>query len=257
LGAPLHPVTAIHVVIHYVFPLAAVRARRSAILRDDWARRLDEHQHCGFDSTRAPESGILCVACSQSKRGRAVQEVSSSEPTFPMILQLRDGREVTVRPIRPEDKEELHAAVLSLSPDSRYSRFMAPKRELSSKTLDAATNPNRAQEFALVAFDGKSADTIVAGARYASTAGSETCEFAVTITDQWQGAGLARRLMEIIMQVAARAGYETMEGFVLATNRSMRGLAQRLGFSDKACPDERGVRLVTRSLQPREESKPQ
>ena len=174
-----------------------------------------------------------------------------------MILQLRDGREVTVRPIRPEDKEGLHAAVLSLSPESRYSRFMAPKRELSSKTLDAATNPNRAQEFALVAVDGKSDDFIVAGARYASAAGSDTCEFAITITDQWQGVGLARRLMEIIMDAAARAGYATMEGFVLATNRSMRGLAKRLGYSDKASPGEHGVRLVTRSLQSREESKPQ
>ena len=186
-----------------------------------------------------------------------MQAASSLEPTFPMSVQLRDGREVTVRPIRPDDREELHAAVLSLSPDSRYSRFMAPKRELSSKTLDAATNPNRAHEFALVAVDGQSEDSIVAGARYASAAESDTCEFAVTITDQWQGAGLARRLMEIIMQVAAHAGYQTMEGYVLATNRSMRGLAKRLGFTDKACPGEHGVRLVACSLQLREKSTPQ
>jgi RimJ/RimL family protein N-acetyltransferase len=169
-------------------------------------------------------------------------------PSFPMSVKLRDDREVTVRPIRPEDREGLHAAVLSLSMDSRYTRFMAPKRQLSSKTLDAATSPKPDQEFALVAVDGRESGPIVAGARYASAPGSDTCEFAVTITDQWQSVGLARRLMEVLMQVAAQDGFQTMEGFVLKTNSSMRGLAKRLGFDDKSCPDDPTVRIVTRKL---------
>jgi RimJ/RimL family protein N-acetyltransferase len=165
-----------------------------------------------------------------------------------MNMTLRDGRAVSVRPIRPEDRDGLHAAVLSLSADARYTRFMAPKRELSSKTLDAATSPKPDQEFALVAVDGGEGGAIVAGARYASAPESEVCEFAVTIADQWQGIGLARRLMEILMQVAAQDGFKTIEGFVLATNSSMRGLARRLGFDDKSCPDDRTVRIVTRKL---------
>ncbi|HTT12840.1 MAG TPA: GNAT family N-acetyltransferase [Burkholderiaceae bacterium] len=165
-----------------------------------------------------------------------------------MGLGLRDGRKVTVRPIRPQDREGLHAAVLNLSADARYTRFMAPKRELSSKTLDAATSPRPDQEFALVAVNGGDDGPIVAGARYASAPGSDSCEFAVTITDEWQGVGLARRLMEILMEVARHDGFLTMEGFVLASNSAMRGLAKRLGFDDKSCPDDRSVRIVTRKL---------
>ena len=165
-----------------------------------------------------------------------------------MSVKLGDGGEATVRPIRPEDREGLHAAVLSLSADSRYTRFMAAKRELSNKTLDAATSPKADQEFALVAVDGGESGPIVAGARYASAPGSDTCEFAVTITDKWQGVGLARRLMEILMQVAAQDGFLMMEGFVLTTNSSMRGLAKRLGFDDRSCPDDPTVCIVTRKL---------
>ncbi|HUL65979.1 MAG TPA: GNAT family N-acetyltransferase [Burkholderiaceae bacterium] len=165
-----------------------------------------------------------------------------------MTAQLRGGRMVTVRPIRPEDKDGLHAAVLSLSDDSRYTRFMAAKRELSSQTLHAATNPKPAQEFALVAVD--ESGSIVGGARYASAPDSDSCEFAITIADDWQGIGLARHLMEILMRTARRAGFETMEGYVLAGNAAMRGLAKRLGFDDKSSPDDPGVRLVTRKLQP-------
>jgi RimJ/RimL family protein N-acetyltransferase len=176
-----------------------------------------------------------------------MQESLPDEP--PVTVPLRDGRQAIVRPIRPEDQDALNAAFLSLSMTSRYTRFMAPKRQLSAQTLEAATHPKPAQEYALVAVDARDADgPIVAGARYASAPGSDTCEFAVTIVDAWQGAGLARRLMEILMEVAATRGFQTMEGYVLTGNASMRGLATRLGFSDKPCPGEAGVRLVSCSL---------
>src|SRR5262245_1503829 len=108
---------------------------------------------------------------------------------------------VTVRPIRPEDQEGLHEAVRSLSNDSRYTRFMAAKRERSRQTLHAATHPKPAQECALVVVDGQTGP-IVGGARYASAPGSDACEFAITIVDEWQGLGLARHLMEILIAVA-------------------------------------------------------
>jgi RimJ/RimL family protein N-acetyltransferase len=178
---------------------------------------------------------------------RGVQE-SPSEVVFPVSVQLRDGRTVAVRPIRPEDQGGLHDAVRSLSVDSRYTRFMAAKRELSRQTLHAATHPKPAQECALAVVDGQTGP-IVGGARYASAPGSNACEFAITMVDEWQELGLARHLMELLIAVAARAGFEIIGGYVLAANSSIRGLGKRLDFSDKASLDDAGGRLVLRSLQ--------
>ena len=154
-----------------------------------------------------------------------------------------------MREILPEDKEPLQAAVGNMSADSRYTRFMGTMREIPDKMLEAATHPVPDRECALVAVSVEGADeSIVGGARYASNVGSDTCEFAIAIVDGWQGLGLAPQLMNTLMSLAESHGFRYMEGFVLSTNASMRGLAKRLGFQDAPFPGDATVRLVKRTL---------
>lgn len=170
---------------------------------------------------------------------------------LPLSLTLRDGRRVLVREIRPEDREGLHAAVLSLSPDARYTRFMSAVKDLPEQTYDAATHPHPQREFALVVTPEDVAPVqqpVVAGARYASAAGSDCCEFAITILDDWQGQGLSGPLMNALIEQARLHGFRTMEGYVLSTNAPMRKLASRLGFSEAACPGDASTRIVTLAL---------
>ncbi|SFM83001.1 GNAT family N-acetyltransferase [Variovorax sp. OV329] len=168
---------------------------------------------------------------------------------LPLSLTLRDARRVTVREIRPEDREGLHAAVLSLSPDARYTRFMTAVRDLPEHTYEAATHPEPQREFALVVLPEEGeARPIVAGARYASAAGSDCCEFAITILDDWQGQGLSTPLMNTLIDAARAHGFRTMEGYVLSANAPMRRLAKRLGFSESACPDDASTRIVKLAL---------
>ncbi|MEJ8857298.1 GNAT family N-acetyltransferase [Variovorax robiniae] len=170
-------------------------------------------------------------------------------PVLPARLKLRDGREVWVREIQPDDKDGLQAAVGHMSVQSRYMRFMATVRAISEPMLEKATHPVADREFALVAVgDEGGVESIVAGARYASDAGSDTCEFAIMIVDDWQGQGLAPRLMQILMEAAEAHGFRYMEGSVLTQNTAMRGLARRLGFDDKADPRDATVRVVKRAL---------
>ena len=170
-------------------------------------------------------------------------------PALPATVVLRDGRSVTVREILPDDKEALRAAVNSMSADSRYSRFMTSMRELPEKMLEAATHPVPDKEFALVVLHGDDADAaIVGGARYASEAGSDSCEFAIMVVDEWQHLGLAPRLMETLIAAAEAHGFRWIEGYVLSTNAAMRGLAKRLGFQESPFPGDATVRVVKRSL---------
>jgi RimJ/RimL family protein N-acetyltransferase len=167
----------------------------------------------------------------------------------PFEVKLKDGRRVTVRAVRPEDRDQVQAALKGLSEQSRYSRFMSPVRELSPKMLERAVNPAPGRELQLVAVSGDGLhERIVGGARYSAAAGSKDCEFAITVVDDWQGAGLARRLLEALMRAASVQGFERMEGYILASNAAMLGLAKRLGFERVESPEGPTVHLVRREL---------
>ena len=167
---------------------------------------------------------------------------------LPLAVTLRNGRSATIRPICPEDKDELDAAFERLCAEARYTRFFTAVHALSEKMLDSATHPAPDREIALVALSDEGSRQIIGGARYVLAPGSDTCEFAVTVADDWHGLGRARRLMETLIEIARARGVQRMEGFVLPANSGMRGLAARLGFADAQCPEDRTLRVVTLEL---------
>ena len=166
---------------------------------------------------------------------------------LPLEVRLRDGRAVLVREIRAQDEDGMRAALGRLSADARYARFMMPMREPPPAMLAAATRPRPAHDLALVAVSGEDGlePEIVAGARYVGAPGSDSCEFAVTVVDDWRGQGLARRLLEMLIAQAAARGMRRMEGYVLAANTPMRRLAVSLGFIDRQCEDDATLRVVS------------
>lgn len=167
----------------------------------------------------------------------------------PLAARLRDGIEVTVRAIRAEDADKLQAAIRALSPESRYSRFFSPFRELPPQLLERATHPDAKAVLQLVAVAGSGLEeTIVAGTRYAATATDRDCEFAVAVDDAWHGRGLARLLLEALMRTAHSRGFARMEGYILASNAPMLGLAKRLGFVRVESPEGPTVHLLRRNL---------
>lgn len=169
----------------------------------------------------------------------------------PVDLELRDGRRVTVRAVREEDAGNLQDAIRGLSVESRYKRFFSPLRELPTGLLERATHPDPAHELQLVAVAGAGGrERIVGGARYAALPRDGDCEFAIAILDDWHGCGLARRMLEMLLQHAHAAGFRRMEGSVLAANRSMLGLARRLGFQETTSSEGPTVRTVRRVLRP-------
>jgi len=154
------------------------------------------------------------------------------------VWQLPDGRRVTVRPVLPQDAELEQAMVRALSPASRYQRFFAPIRELPQGWLERLTqiDYHRQQAFIVETFVGDQA-LAVAEARYVVDATGEACEFAVVVADDWRQLGLARRLLQHLMDSAAEAGLRRMVGDVLATNHAMLSLARSLGFRVQRHPE--------------------
>ena len=159
---------------------------------------------------------------------------------------LRDGRVVHVRTVRPADQEELLQAFARMDDDARYMRFMYSIREPNvprlRKALDSFPEGGAGIVATVPAADG--AD-VVATAVYVVGKDPTTCEFAITVGSGFGGVGLASTLMTILIDSARRRGLEMMEGFVLAVNKPMLGVARRLGFSVAHDPDD-GARRICR-----------
>jgi acetyltransferase len=212
--------------------------------------------------------------------------MTETRGTYPAHLvqrvRLRDGSAVTIRPIRPADAELERAFVHGLSDEARYFRFHDSLRDLTPRMLLQFTEIDYYDQLALIAISegepaplpgAKDDPTMlrqaaedqptmlrqvaedqptmlrqVGVARYVVDPGGEACEFAIVVTDEWQGRGLATALMHALMDAARARGVQRMYGDVLAANHKMLGLTEGLGFRSRPHPHDPRMRLVERKL---------
>ncbi|HYA38208.1 MAG TPA: bifunctional acetate--CoA ligase family protein/GNAT family N-acetyltransferase [Candidatus Methylomirabilis sp.] len=164
-------------------------------------------------------------------------------------LQLADGTDIVLRPIRPEDAEIEDAFVRNLSPQSKYFRFMQMLRELTPEMLVRLTQIDYDRELALIAVvqqEGREVE--IAVTRYGMNPDGTSAEFAIVVADAWQGKGIGTRLLGMLMEAARAKGLKSLEGEVLAENAAMLSLVRRLGFSAQPVPEAPSVYAVYREL---------
>ncbi|WP_022947112.1 bifunctional acetate--CoA ligase family protein/GNAT family N-acetyltransferase [Methylohalobius crimeensis] len=164
-------------------------------------------------------------------------------------VQLSDGTDITLRPIRPEDAEIEQAFVRGLSAQTKYFRFMQSIKELSHEELIRLTQLDYHRGLALIATVREAGAEVEIGvARYAMNPDGESCEFALVVGDAWQRRGIGSRLMQALMEAARAQGFRRMEGEVLASNQPMLELVRKLGFRVRGSPDDPTVMQVNRLL---------
>jgi nucleotide-binding universal stress UspA family protein/RimJ/RimL family protein N-acetyltransferase len=146
---------------------------------------------------------------------------------WPVSVALRDGARIVVRPIEPEDRDELAAGFERLSPESRYRRFFGPMRELRQRDLGYLTQVDHRDHEALIGLDDATGQG-VAVARFVRTAPDEA-EPAVVVADDWQRRGVGSSVLELLAARAREEGIGRFRAPVLATNADAIALLRRLG----------------------------
>jgi GNAT superfamily N-acetyltransferase len=137
--------------------------------------------------------------------------------------------EVLVRPLVAEDRELLREAFDRLGEESRYRRFLAPKRTLSTSELTYLTDVDHVDHEAIAALDAATGEG-VGVARYIRLPDRpEVAEAAVTVVDEWQGRGVGRLLLDRLVARAEANGIERFRASMLVSNRVMRHLLEQIG----------------------------
>ncbi|ASJ71058.1 bifunctional acetate--CoA ligase family protein/GNAT family N-acetyltransferase [Granulosicoccus antarcticus] len=151
-------------------------------------------------------------------------------------VNLKNNTPVQLRPIRPEDAESIRTLVRDMSPESRYFRFMHALNELSPRMVAQFTKLDYDRQMAFVATDR--ADKVAGACRYMISNDRLGGEFAISISEDWKGYGLASALMRLMIEHARAQGLQNLHGDVLRSNSPMQALMRSLGFTSKRNPDE-------------------
>ena len=142
---------------------------------------------------------------------------------------LKDGSAVTIRAIRPDDKERLIEAFLHLQPETIRKRFFYAKPRLGDDELRWLGRIGRGKHFGLVATVTRGHDElIVAEGQY--VANGRTAEIGFTVADAWQGRGIASRLLQHLARIARAQGVRQFEADVLKENAPMLAVFRRSGL---------------------------
>ncbi len=164
---------------------------------------------------------------------------------FEETIALRDGTQTKIRPIRPEDAAREQRFFATLSENSRYLRFQHHLPKLSPTMLERFTQLDYDRELALVVL-APGAEEFIGVGRYAPNPDGTSAEFALTVSDAWQGRGVGNAMLTRLCKRAREAGYEALVGYVLAQNREMLDLAEHLGFTQRG--HEGDAAVVVRDL---------
>lgn len=140
------------------------------------------------------------------------------------------GTSVTLRPLRPEDRDIEFAFVSGLSPDTRHNRLLGGARAITPDYIESLVSVDYSRDMALAATAMVDGETLVGVARYVLDTDNESAEFAIVVADAWQGRGIGRRLLAKLIDIARRRGLRQLYGDILGTNRPMLEFVRKLGF---------------------------
>jgi acetyltransferase len=148
---------------------------------------------------------------------------------------MKNGESVTIRPIRPEDEPLLIKLHQALSERTVYLRYFQPLK------LSQRTAHERLTRICFIDYDREMALTverkmkdgtpeIIGIGRLSKLRGTNEAELAVLVDDRYQHLGMGTELYRRLVAVAREEKLERVVSTILAENRDMRTIAQKLGF---------------------------
>ena len=141
--------------------------------------------------------------------------------------QLKDGKQIVLRPILPEDEPAHKTFISQVSEDDLYKRFFSEIGEFNHEALAKFTQIDYDREMAFVVVYE---EMIIGVARALSDSDNKEAEFAILVRSDMKGMGLGGILMTKLIDYAKQRGLYTLTGMTMPSNRGMITLAKKMGF---------------------------
>ena len=161
---------------------------------------------------------------------------------------MKDGTEITIRPIRPEDEPimvKFHETLSERSVYLRYFHLMNLSQRVSHERLTRICFIDYDREMALVAerrHPVSGEREILGVGRLTKIHGANEAEVAVLVSDRHQGRGLGKELLSRLLQVGKDEKISVLTADILPDNRDVMRICEKLGFSLKHSLEDEVVR---------------
>jgi acetyltransferase len=200
----------------------------------------------------ADERGVMVIGCYMAVAPAAGSGADRlAIKPYPEGLEeqvtLRDGTQVTLRPVRPEDEPAHSEFISKLSPEDSHFRFFHYVRSMPRSQLARLTQVDYDREMAFVATrpgpDGH--PETIGVVRTVADPDNVTAELSIVVRSDLKRRGLGTHLLRRAVEYCRSRGTHELAGDVLAGNDSMLALAHRFtGFTLSDADEEGIVRIV-------------
>jgi len=137
--------------------------------------------------------------------------------------------QVSIRAVRPDDKERIVKAFRGLDRRSVYLRFFSYRKELPDEELRRVTECDGVSEAVLVATVGIGDREIIVGLGGYVRSGA-AADIAFAVEEDFQRRGIASRLLRQLADLARANGIARFEADVLAENTPMLAVLRNSGL---------------------------
>jgi GNAT superfamily N-acetyltransferase len=142
-----------------------------------------------------------------------------------LTLSLVDGHDVTLSPLRRDDRHLLEDGLEHLSVESRFTRFGQGLSHLSEWELEYLSNVDQVTHVAW----GASLDNEGAGVgRYVRLKDTNSAEIAVTVLDEYQRRGVGSLLFRALAAVARADGLDEFLFYAVPGNGAVEPMTRDL-----------------------------
>ncbi len=158
---------------------------------------------------------------------------------YERTFEMRDGKAVLLRPIRPEDELMLVELFKTFSAETMRFRFFGPVKEASHEMLIRYTHIDYDREIAIVAeLTEEGRKKIIGAAGLIADPYNETAEYAIVVGDPWEKQGLGTLMTRYLLKIARDRGVKKVYAHVLEDNEIMLHVFKKFGFTLRREEDE-------------------
>jgi len=170
-------------------------------------------------------------------------------PSYHVTDTLPDGRNLHLRAIRPDDRENLRRGFLQLSKASVRDRFFSVKLDLTPSELSYFTEIDFLHHVALVAElqDGTQLRPVGVGRFVRNSDQPDHSEIALTVIDELQGKGIGKLLLYRLIDCARELGVRHLDATVLAQNTRVSKMLSKTGLPIQATIED-GIKTLSLAL---------
>jgi acyl-CoA hydrolase/RimJ/RimL family protein N-acetyltransferase len=141
------------------------------------------------------------------------------------------GVEILLRPVKISDEPLLKDFFYSLSDKSLYRRFVSTRPDMPHDRLQEFVVIDYTKEMVILAVIPSGEKEILAGVgQYSINQDAHYAEVAFVVKDEYQNQGIGTELLTYLTQLAKRQGLHGFTAEVLAENRPMLHLFEKMGF---------------------------